>query len=88
LHIVQLEKIPVEEDEAVPQEKFSLDKYLHYLAGPDDVILLEYLRRGSFHKMITNVKRRENKHIDGWLDRILWSIFDCRKSSHPSNKSY
>jgi hypothetical protein len=41
----------------------------------DEIILLEYLGRGSLHKMICEVQKNKTT----FPNRILWLVFQCCK---------
>jgi hypothetical protein len=43
--------------------------------GLDEILFLEYLGRGSLHKMICEVQKNKTT----FPNRILWLVFQCRK---------
>lgn len=67
LHIVQVREFPKPEG-------------LQQQGEPGNVFLLEYLRRGSFYRMIRTVEQYRQV-LGRFPDRVLWLIFQCCKSS-------
>jgi hypothetical protein len=47
--------------------------------GLDEILFLEYLGRGSLHKMICEVQKNKTT----FPNRILWLVFQCRKWPTP-----
>ena len=51
-----------------------------HLRGLSQIIFLEYLGRGSLHKLICEVQSRKTT----FPNRLLWLIFQCCKCFLPS----